>query len=100
MKVEQMKSEIFSQNTAIDQQQTYIIQLEQLEEAGQSSIDVYDAKFSRNTQMSMASFIALQQQILDDMVPFRDSLQALYDKFQNELDAMVNESESKTVPAL
>ena len=99
MKVEQMSAAITSQSQEIDKQQLYIVQLEQLQESGQELISVYDAKFSRNTSMRMLDFINLQQAILDKMVPSYDALRALYDKFQKELDALVNEDESQTVAA-
>ncbi|AWN08601.1 hypothetical protein HOT32_gp18 [Erwinia phage Faunus] len=97
MKVEQMSAAITSQSHEIDKQQLYIVQLEQLQESGQELISVYDAKFSRNTSMEMSDFIDLQQAILDKMVPSYAALLALYDKFQKELDALVNEDESQTV---
>lgn len=86
MKLEELPIELKAATKAAEAQQTYVIQLVDLFNKGQTTIKVFDKDLNTWTEVPLGEFHAMQNNRLTELLKYQDTLQGLYDQLQSPLD--------------
>ena len=86
MKLEELPIELKAATKAAETQQTYVNQLVDLFNKGQTTIEVFDKNLNTWTEVPLGEFQAMQNNRLTELLKYQDTLQGLYDQLQSPLD--------------
>lgn len=86
MKLEELPIELKAATKAAEVQQTYVNQLVDLFNKGQTTIKVFDKDLNTWTEVPLGEFHAMQNNRLAELLKYQDTLQGLYDQLQSPLD--------------
>lgn len=86
MKLEELPIELKAATKAAEEQQTYVNQLVDLFNKGQTTIKVFDKDLNTWTEVPLGEFHAMQNNRLTELLKYQDTLQGLYDQLQSPLD--------------
>lgn len=86
MKLEELPVELKAATNAAETQQTYVNQLVDLFNKGQTTIKVFDKDLNTWTEVPLGEFHAMQNNRLTELLKYQDTLQGLYDQLQSPLD--------------
>ena len=86
MKLEELPIELKAATKAAEAQQTYVNQLVDLFNKGQTTIKVFDKDLNTWTEVPLGEFHAMQNNRLIELLRYQDTLQGLYDQLQSPLD--------------
>ena len=86
MKLEELPVELRAATNAAETQQTYVNQLVDLFNKGQTTIEVFDKDLNTWTEVPLGEFHAMQNNRLTELLKYQDTLQGLYDQLQSPLD--------------
>lgn len=86
MKLEELPIELKAATKAAETQQTYVNQLVDLFNKGQTTINVFDKDLNTWTEVPLGEFHAMQNNRLTELLKYQDTLQGLYDQLQSPLD--------------
>ena len=86
MKLEELPVELKAATNAAETQQTYVNQLVDLFNKGQTTINVFDKDLNTWTEVPLGEFHAMQNNRLTELLKYQDTLQGLYDQLQSPLD--------------
>ena len=86
MKLEELPIELKAATKAAEEQQTYVNQLVDLFNKGQTTIKVFDKDLNTWTEVPLGEFHAMQNNRLTELLKYQYTLQGLYDQLQSPLD--------------
>lgn len=86
MKLEELPIKLKAATKAAETQQTYVNQLVDLFNKGQTTIEVFDKDLNTWTEVPLGEFHAMQNGRLTELLKYQDTLQGLYDQLQSPLD--------------
>ena len=86
MKLEELPVALKAAIAASTAQQTYVNQLADLFNKGQTTIKVFDKDLNTWTEVPLGEFQAMQNNRLTELLKYQDTLQGLYDQLQSPLD--------------
>lgn len=86
MKLEELPVELKAATNAAETQQTYVNQLVDLFNKGQTTIKVFDKDLNTWTEVPLGEFHAMQNNRLTELLKYQDTLQGLYEQLQSPLD--------------